>query len=136
MRALVLVLSAALILAACGESEQDKAQKRVCSARADIGKRVNELKALTPATATVDGVRARVDAIQEDLRKIVDAQDALNGDRRAKVKAATDRFTARVASLVQQAASSLSLRDAATRLRAAAGDLATAYAGSLGRIDC
>jgi ABC-type glycerol-3-phosphate transport system substrate-binding protein len=137
MRVLVLLLVSALVLAACGgQSKSEKAQKTVCDARADIGKQVNALKALTPATATVTGVRANVNAIQDDLRKIVDAQSTLSGDRRAQVKAATDQFTARVTDLVQQATRSLTLRDAATQLRAAVGDLATAYSQSIGKIDC
>ncbi len=137
MRRLALVVAAGLVLAACGgESDQEKAQKTVCDARADIGKQVNELKALTPATASVNGVRANINAIQDDLRKIVDAQSTLSDDRRAQVKAATDQFTARVAQLVQEATSSLTLEDAATRLRAAVSDLATAYSQSIGKIDC
>ncbi len=137
MRRLALVVAAGLVLAACGgESDQEKAQKTVCDARADIGKQVNELKALTPATASVNGVRANINAIQDDLRKIVDAQSTLSDDRRAQVKAATDQFTARVAQLVQEATRSLTLEDAATRLRAAVSDLATAYSQSIGKIDC
>ena len=137
MRVLVLLLVSAVVLAACGgQSQSEKAQTTVCDARADIGKQVNALKALTPATATVNGVRANVNAIQDDLRKIVDAQSTLSDDRRAQVKAATDQFTARVSDLVQQATKSLTLRDAATQLRAAVGDLATAYSQSIGKIDC
>ena len=137
MRRLALVVAAGLVLAACGgESDQEKAQKTVCDARADIGKQVNELKALTPATASVNGVRANIDAIQDDLRKIVDAQSTLSDQRRAQVKAATDQFTARVTQLVREATTSLTLKDAATRLRAAVSDLATAYSQSIGKIDC
>jgi len=81
-------------------------------------------------------VRANINAIQDDLRKIVDAQGTLSEDRRAQVKAATDQFTARVTQLVQEATKSLTLEDAATRLRAAVSDLATAYSQSIGKIDC
>ena len=40
----VAALALALILAACGESKEDKAQTSVCSARADIKAQVDELK--------------------------------------------------------------------------------------------
>jgi uncharacterized phage infection (PIP) family protein YhgE len=137
MRRLLLALAAVVVLAGCGgQSDQEKAQSTVCDARADIGKQVNELKALTPATASVNGVRANINAIQDDLRKIVDAQGTLSDDRRAQVKAATDQFTARVTQLVQEATTSLTLKDAASRLRAAVSDLATAYSQSIGKIDC
>jgi uncharacterized phage infection (PIP) family protein YhgE len=135
--AVAAALALALALAACGgKSDQEKAQNTVCDARADIATQVNELKALTPATASVNGVRANINAIQDDLRKIVDARGTLTDDRRAQVKAATDQFTARVTQLVQEATKSLTLEDAATRLRAAVSDLATAYSQSIGKIDC
>src|SRR3954447_23264627 len=133
---LVLLLVAALGVAACGESKQDKAQKKVCSARADISKQVNELKSLTPATATIDGVRQNVNAIQDDLKSITSAQGTLNDQRKSEVKAATDQFTAKLQTIVQQALKSLSLSDARTQLQAAVSDLASAYSSSLGKIDC
>ena len=134
--ALALMLSAALGLAACGESDQEKAQQQVCDARADISKQVDEIKALTPATATVDGVRQNVNAIQDDLKDIVNAQDTLSDDRRQQVKAATDQFTQQLSSIVQQALRSLSLSDAQAQLQSAVSDLASAYSSSLGKIDC
>jgi Tfp pilus assembly protein PilP len=132
----VLLLVAVLGVGACGESKQEKAQKTVCSARADISKQVNELKSLTPTTATVDGVRQNVNAIQDDLKDIASAQGTLSDQRRSQVKAATDQFTAQLQSIVQQALKSLSLSDARTQLQAAVSDLASAYSSSLGKIDC
>jgi len=131
-----LLLVALLGVAACGESDQERAQKKVCSARADISEQVDQLKALTPATATVDGVRQSVNAIQDDLKDISSAQGTLSDDRRAQVKSATAAFTAQLQSIVQQALRSLSLSDASTQLQAAVGDLTTAYRDSLGKIDC
>jgi hypothetical protein len=132
----VLLAASVLGVAACGESKQEKAQKQVCDARADINKQVNELKSLTPTTATVDGVRQNVNAIQDDLKDIASAQGTLNGERKAQVKAATDQFTSQLQSIVQQAVKSLSLADAKTQLQAALSDLASAYSSSLGKIDC
>ena len=134
--ALALLLSAALGLAACGESDQEKAQNKVCDARADISKQVDEIKSLTPATATVDGVRQNVNAIQDDLKDIASAQGTLSDERRAQVKSATDQFTQQLSSIVQQALRSLSLSDARTQLQSAVSDLASAYSSSLGKIDC
>ena len=132
----VLLAVAALGVAACGESDQEKAQKKVCSARADINKQVNELKSLTPTTATIDGVRQNVNAIQNDLKDIASAQGTLNDERKAQVKSATDQFTSQLQSIVQQAVKSLSLSDAKTQLQAAVSNLASAYSNSLGKIDC
>ena len=131
-----LLLVAALGIAACGESDQDKAQKKVCTARANIAKQVDELKSLTPATATIDGVRGNVTAIQDNLKDIASAQGTLSPDRRARVKSATDQFTARLQTIVQQAVQSLSLSDARTQLQAAVTDLVRAYRDTLATIDC
>ena len=86
--AVLLLLAAAVVgLTACGQSSQDKAKSQVCDARADISKQVNELKGLTLSTATVDGVKKNVQAIQDDLGKIKDAQGNLNADRKKQVQA-------------------------------------------------
>ena len=60
-----------LAVAACGDakSSQEKAQNQVCDARADIQKQVNELTSLTFSTATTDGVKKNLQAIQKDLGK-------------------------------------------------------------------
>jgi hypothetical protein len=133
---LALLLVAVVGVAGCGQSKQEKAQKQVCNARADISKQVNELKGLTATTATVDGVRQNVNQIQDDLKDIASAQGTLNDERKAQVKAATDQFTTQLQSIVQQAVQSLSLSDAKTQLQSAVSDLATAYSNSLGKIDC
>ncbi len=133
---LVSLVATAVALAGCGESESDKAQTRVCDARADISKQIDELKGLTVATATVDGVRKNVDAIQDDLKTIAAAATDLSDSRRKDVKAAADTFSARVTEIVQGATSDLSLSEAATKLKTAAQDAATAFADTLGKIDC
>jgi len=131
------LLLAALAVSACGgESKADKASKQVCDARADISKQVDELKGLTLSTATVSGVQENVSAIQADLKKIANAQGTLSDDRRKDVKAATDAFVSSVSSIAKGLTSSLSLSEARTRLTTAAQDLGTAYAASLGKIDC
>jgi len=138
VRVLLALVTALVVLAltGCGESESEKAQKQVCDARAGISKEVDELSGLTLATASVDGVRESIDAIQGDLKQIADAQSTLNDDRRAEVKAATDQFRSSVTQIAKGLMGDLSLSDAATRLRSAGSDLATAYRQSLARIDC
>jgi hypothetical protein len=138
MRSLLSLMAvlAALGAAGCGESKQEKAQTEVCDARADISKQVDELKGLSIATATPDGIRENVDAIQDDLRQMVNAQKTLSDDRRKQVSAATDQFRSSVTQIAQGLTSDVSLSEAATRLRSAAQDLGAAYTQSLGKIDC
>jgi hypothetical protein len=133
---LLLLAATAVGLTACGESSQDKAKSQVCDARADISKQVNERKGLTLATATVDGVKENVQAIQDDLGKITDAQGDLNADRKKQVQAANQAFTEQVKSIASSVGSSLSLSEAGTQLKTATTQLATSYQQTLGKIDC
>ena len=133
---ILMLLSAALALAACGQSQQEKAKTKVCDARADVAKQVDELRGLTLSTATVDGVTANLKAIRDDLGKIANAQSDLSGTRRDQVKAANQAFADQVRSIAQNVGRSLSVTDAKTQLKDATTQLASTYEQTLGRIDC
>jgi hypothetical protein len=64
-----LALALGLGFAACGESEEEKAQNQVCDAREDINARVTELPQLTIGTATTDKIRTHLNAIKDDFNK-------------------------------------------------------------------
>jgi len=138
MKRLMLVCLAvtALVVTACGESKADKAKKQVCSARSDIQKQVNDLKALTPSTVTVDKVKSSLTSIQDDLKKITSAQGDLNAQRKQQVQSANQEFTSQLQSIAGDLGSSLSLSQASTQLQTALGQLAGAYQSSLAKIDC
>jgi hypothetical protein len=133
---IVMLLSTAIAVAACGQSKEDKASAKVCDARADVQKQVGELRGLTLATATVDGVTANLQAIRADLGKIADAQSSLGDDRRQKVQTANKAFTDQVRSIVQNVGRSASVEDSKTQLKDATTQLASAYKQTLGQIDC
>ena len=135
-RMILPLLAAALTLAACGESEQDKAKTQVCDARADIQKQIDELQGLTPSTATVEGVTANLQAIRNDLGKITNAQGNLNDERKKQVQAANQQFSQEVRSIVSTVGRSLSVSDAGTQLKAALTDLTTSYKQTLAKVDC
>jgi Tfp pilus assembly protein PilP len=135
-RMILLVLSAALALAACGESEQDKAKTQVCDARADIQKQIGELQGLNPSTASVDGVTQNLRAIRDDLGKIRDAQGDLNGERKKQVQDANQAFSQQVSSIVSTVGRSLSVSDAESQLRSALAELSSSYKQTLGKVDC
>jgi len=107
-----------------------------CDARADISKQVNELKGLTLSTATVDGVKKNVQAIQDDLGKIKDAQGNLNADRKKQVQGANEAFTQQVKSIASSVGKSLSLSNAGTQLQTAVSQLAASYQQTLAKVDC
>jgi hypothetical protein len=131
----VLLLLGAVALAGCGQSKEDKAKSQVCDARSDISKQVSELSSLSLATASVDGVKQNVQAIQKDLGKIKDAQSDLTPERKQQVQSANEAFTQQVKSIASSV-SGISLSEAGTQLKSAASQLATSYKETLGKIDC
>ena len=89
------VLSLALVVAACGgDSAEQKAQKSVCSARADIKKQVDALKSTTISTASLDGVKANLKSIGDSLSQMTQAQKDLKGTRKQQVQSANETFKA------------------------------------------
>ena len=133
---LLIALLAALEVSACGESKEAKAKTTVCDARADISKQVDQLKALTVSTVTVDGVQNSLKAISSDLSKIKDAQGELSADRRKQVEDATKTFTSQVQSITGSVGKSASLSEAKAHLTSALQQLGDAYKQSFAKVDC
>jgi hypothetical protein len=133
---LLIALLAALGVSSCGESKEDKAKTTVCDARADISKQVDQLKALTVSTVTVDGVQNSLKAISSDLSKIKDAQGDLSADRRKQVEDATKTFTSELQSIAGSVGKSTSLSEAKAQLTSALQQLGDAYKQSFAQVDC
>jgi hypothetical protein len=133
--ALVAVM-VALALGACGESDEEKAQNTVCDARDDIGKQIDELGSLTPATVTADAVTQNLDAIRNDLKDISDAQSDLSSDRRSEAEAANEAFTTSVREIAGQLGSSLSASDAKAGVVTALQQLEASYQKTFAPLDC
>jgi dsDNA-specific endonuclease/ATPase MutS2 len=135
-----LLLAGLLLIAAiavgCGESDEEKARNQVCDARADLNKQVTELSALTPATATTDGVQQNLDAIKNDLNEIKDAQGDLNEDRKQQVESANQEFSAQVQAVASDLGTNLSASGAKAQLQSAAAQLQTAYKQTFAQVDC
>ena len=123
-------------LGACGESDEEKAQNKVCDARDDIAKQVDELGSLTPATVTSDEVTQNLDAIKADLKDISDAQSDLSSDRRSEAEAATKEFSSSVQGIAGQVGSSLSAADAKEQVVTALNQLAASYQTAFAPINC
>jgi len=139
MRIAICVVAAvalALVVGACGESSEEKAQSTVCDSRDDMTKQVNDLKALTPATVTTDAVTQSLDAIKNDLKDISGAQSELSSDRRSDVESANKAFASSIQSIASQLGTSLSASDAKAQLVTALQQLAMSYEQTFARIDC
>lgn len=133
---LVSVLGLGLALAACGESDEEKAKSEVCDARDDIRTQISELQDLTLGTATVDKVKSHLNAISDDLKKIADAQDQLSESDKQQVQEANQAFKSKLKTLGGDIGRSVSLEEAAQQLKSDFADLATTYEQALDPIDC
>jgi two-component sensor histidine kinase len=136
---IVTTVLASLTLAAAGcggDSAEERAQSKVCDARASIQQSINSLKGLTASTATTDEVRQQLEAIRKDLGTIRSAQDDLSADRRADLQSANDQFADTIRTTAQTVLRSTSAQDASTELRQAADQLETTYKSALSPIDC
>jgi len=138
MRRMLLVsaLGLGLALAACGESDEEKAKAEVCDARDDIRTQVSELQDLTLGTATVDKVKSHLNAIGDDLKKIADAQDQLSESDKQQVQEANQEFRSKLNTLGGDIGESVSLEEAAQQLKSDFADLARTYEQALAPIDC
>jgi hypothetical protein len=132
----VAVVMLVLVLGACGESSEEKAQNTVCDSRDDIGKQVDKLKSLTPTTVTTDGVKQSLDAIKKDLQDIAGAQSDLSSDRRSQVEAANKAFASSVEGIASQVVHSLSASDAKTALVTALQQLGASYQKAFAPLNC
>jgi len=130
------VVMLALGLGACGESSEDKAKATVCNARNDIGKQVDELKGLTPATVMTDAVKESLGAIRNDLKDISGAQSDLSNDRRSEAESANKAFTSSVKGIASQLGSSLSASDAKASVVTALQQLQATYQSTFARVNC
>src|SRR3954447_21641287 len=130
-------MTAVLALGACGgDSKEDKAKTKVCDARDDISKQVDTLKGLNSTNVSVDAVTKPLSAIQEDLKTIAGAQGDLSSDRRSAAETAVKTFTSSVASIAQEAISSLSAADAKQALVTALSQLGTSFKAAFDPVDC
>ena len=133
-----LLAIAVVAFAGCGDSEsdQERAQNQVCDARADIQKQLSELGNSSLDTATVGGIKQRLDAIKQDLVKIKDAQPQLDDQRKQQVESANQAFGSKVDSIVKDLGTTRSLSGALTDLQNSLIELRDSYRQALAPIDC
>jgi hypothetical protein len=138
MRRLLLLslLGLGIAVAACGESDEEKAKANVCDARDDIRANVRELQNLTLGTATADQVKTSLQAIEKDLKEIADAQGDLSDSDKQRLQEANDDFKSELKTLAAEVGRSVSLEDAAKRLKSGFADLAATYQQAFTPIDC
>jgi predicted nucleic acid-binding Zn-ribbon protein len=122
---------------ACGESEEEKAQNRVCDARADIEKRVDDLAGLTITSASIDKVTNNLRAIRDDLEQIAAEREDLAPEQKDAVDQAAKRFRSELETAAKDVVSgAASGEEAGARIGAALDDLAKSFREAYGPVDC
>jgi predicted nucleic acid-binding Zn-ribbon protein len=138
-RRTIFILAAlfAALPVACGESEEEKAQDRVCDARADIEKRVDDLAGLTITSASIDKVANNLKAIRDDLEKIAAEREELAPEQQDAVDQAAKRFRSELETAAKDVVSgAASGEEAGARIGSALDDLATSFREAYGPVDC
>jgi hypothetical protein len=137
-RAIVILASVlAALPVACGESDEEKAQDRVCDARADVEKRVDNLADLTITSASIDKVTNNLKAIRDDLEKIAAEREDLAPEQRDAVDQAAKRFRSELETAAKDVVSgAASGEEAGARIGAALDDLAKSFREAYGPVDC
>jgi Tfp pilus assembly protein PilP len=137
-RALMLFCLAALAFAlyGCGESKEEKAEKKVCTARSDIKTRVTALQALTPTTASVSKIKTEVTGIVEDLKTIRSAIPELTPSRREEVTKATEDFSKQASEAIGSLKTTGSIASVESEIKTALGGLGKAYETALAPLKC
>ncbi|MGK2877586.1 MAG: hypothetical protein ACSLFF_03255 [Solirubrobacterales bacterium] len=139
-----LVLGSLLVVIALGlivffvtrESEEEKALTAVCTARADIQKRVESLASTTVTNFTLNGFKENVSGISNDVATIRDNEAKLNPDRKQEIQAANQQFETAVTDTLKSLGTSLSLSNAQDKLKAAGQELVNSYKETLEPVDC
>jgi len=132
---ILLIVSVALV-AACGESKQDKAKKTVCNAKSDISDQVKKLQGMTLSTATANDVKNSLNSIKNSLTQIADAQGDLSDARKAEVQKANQQFASEFQNILSTVGSSTSISQAQSQLQSALQQLASAYQKSFAQVNC
>ena len=123
-------------LAACGESEEEKAKKAVCNATADIKEDVTSLSNLTLSSGAVDQVQKSLQAIQSDVKTISDNVDELAGEFKSQVQQANESFSNAVDSVAGSLGSDLTLSGAESQIKTAVSSLGSAYTQAFASVKC
>jgi peptidoglycan hydrolase CwlO-like protein len=133
----VAALTLALTVAACGgNAAEDRAQSKVCDARADIQKQVDALASTTLSSGALDSVQKNLQAIQKDVEQIAGQQSKLSDDRRQEVEKANQAFKSQVQDVTKSLVSGLASGGGEDKLKAAFQDLAAGYKSAFAPVKC
>lgn len=126
----------ALAISGCGESKEEKAEKKVCSARSNIASNVNTLQSLPLAPASLEKAKTSVTTIGEEVKKMNEAAKELAPSRKQEIETATSEFSKQASKALEGFNQTGSLASAEAALRGALQGLGTAYKTALEPVKC
>jgi len=139
---LVLVLAVApcaLLLAGCGESEQEKFEKakaEVCKSRSAIEKQVETLKALPLTVGSVTAAKTSLETIEQELKKIKEEAPKLKPETKTQVEKSTGEFTSEVTKIAETLGTTLTPSNVVKQVEAATKKLLNSYESTLKTLSC
>ena len=89
------------LLAACGESSQEKATKQVCAATSEISKEIKKLESLPINSSFPTEAKASVEAIDKSLKEVKSAEPNLEAARMEEVNVAIKSLESELATLTK-----------------------------------
>jgi hypothetical protein len=138
-----LLLIVPLGLAACGESSEEKADKKVCSAVNEIRGQIKKLETLPISSNFPNEARASVEAIDSSASKIKEAAPDISSARKEELNAANRAFQTEIASITASVVSATksanldaALKAAEPRIKAALSKLSSEYKKAFEALKC
>lgn len=142
--AIAALLVGTLALTACGESSQEKARARVCSASSEIKKQIAKLEGLPINSSFLTEVATSIEAIGKSLAEVQKAAPNLETARKEEVEAGTKAFETEVATITLSIASTANksgnteatLKAAEPQFKAAVAQLVADYKKAFEGLKC
>ncbi|HUH81580.1 MAG TPA: hypothetical protein VLZ06_09665 [Solirubrobacteraceae bacterium] len=139
---LVLVLAAApcaLLLAGCGESDQEKFEKakaEVCKSRSAIEQQLESLKSLPLSVGSVTSAQKGFEVIERELKKIKEEAPKLKPETKTQVEKATAEFTSEITKVAEKIGATATPSTLVKEAEAAIKKVLTSYQSTLQTISC
>lgn len=141
--AVAVLLTSALGFAACGESSEEKATKKVCSATSEISAQLKKLQTLPISSSFPAEAKTSVESISASVGKIKEAAPDLGAARKDEVTAANNAFKSEIVTITKNVASASSssnlqaaLKSAEPQIKASLNALASNYKKAFEALKC
>lgn len=141
--AVAVLLTSALGFAACGESSEEKATKKVCSATSEISAQLKKLQTLPISSSFPAEAKTSVESISASVGKIKEAAPDLKAARKDEVNAANNAFKSEIVTITKNVASAstssnlqAALKSVEPQIRASLNTLASNYKKAFEALKC